>query len=556
MNTYKKIFFLCGLFFLIFMFTNTIPVFAKEKTTTIKIREDDIYTVPNSNNGGLNDEVHLLSSYNTRYGNQLSGDAKAIYNMLVSHFYTKKKTTGFEPTKNISVSFKATLINGYLNRYSKEYENAYDKILKSYTYARDAFLADYPEVFWLYNVAYSMDIEIKKASSGYKGTITVAYIYPYTDDVTQDKYQGEFFPGASKLISNYEKGVNNAVSQIKKSINNSTNPVTIYKAINQYLCNRVDYDVIASMYLYDNSYNYASTSANAFISSPYGSTSRLMICGGYAKSFKVLCDAFGLRSSCVTVVGSTDSGNHEWNYVRVYDKWYLVDVTWNDTGANNLYLLLGSNDKGMNDKKVNAERTAFNYFNDWDVKFTLPKLSTTSYEVDIKNRKTGSLAFKNSSITKTYTPSAFTYQVSTKNTNGKITYSSSNKNIATVDNTGKVTLKKVGKCTITASSSATTAYTSSKASYNLVVTISNAKLAFKQTSVTKKLKDKTFKNSFKTKKTDGKITYKSSNKKIATVDKNGKVKLLKAGKVTITATAAASKNYKKTSASFKLTIKK
>ena len=540
MNTYKKIFFVCSFFFLFFIFTNTYTVFAKEKTTTIKMRENDIYTVPNLDNGGFNNsEVSLLSSYSTRYGNQLSGNAKVIYNQLVSHFYTKKKTNGFVPTKTISVSFKATMINGYLNKYSKEYENAYAKLLTNYTYARDAFLADYPEVFWLYNVAYSMEIEVKK---GNKGILSIAYIYPYTDSFTQEKYQGEFFPGASKLISNYEKGVQTAVTQIKKNIKNSTNPATIYKAINQYLCNRVDYDVVASMYLYDNSYNYAHTSANAFITTPYGSTSRLMICDGYAKSFKVLCDAFGLRSSCVTIIGSTDSGSHEWNYVKIYDKWYLVDVTWNDTGANNLYLLLGSNNMGMNNKKVKDERDAFNYFNDFEVTFTLPKLSTTSYESDIKNRKTGSLAFKNSSVTKTYTPSAFTYKVATKKTNGQITYSSSNKNIATVDNNGKVTLKNVGKCIITASSSATTAYTSSKASYNLVITVSDAKLEFKQTSVTKKLKDKSFTNSFKTKKTDGKLTYSSSNKKIATVDSKGKVKFLKAGTVTITVKAAASKN--------------
>lgn len=554
MNTYKRMFFLCGFFFFILLFTNTLTVFAKEKTSTIKIQENDIYTVPNLDNGGFNnDEVSLLSSYNTLYGNQLSGNAKLIYNQLVSHFYTKKKTAGFVPTKTISVSFKATVINGYLNKYSKEYENAYSKLLTSYTYARDAFLADYPEVFWLYNVAYSMEIEVKK---GNKGILSIAYIYPYTDSFTQEKYQGEFFPGASKLISNYEKGVQTAVSQIKKTINNSKNPVTIYKAINQYLCNRIDYDVVASMYLYDNSYNYSHTSANAFITKPYGSTSRLMICDGYAKSFKVLCDAFGLRSCCVVIVGSTDSGSHEWNYVKVYDKWYLVDVTWNDTGANNLYLLLGSNNMGMNNKKVKDERDAFNYFNDFEITFTLPKLSTTSYEEDIKNQKAGSLAFKNSNITKTYTPSAFTYKVATKKTNGKITYSSSNKNIATVDNNGKVTLKKVGKCTITASSSATTAYTSSKASYNLVITVSDAKLVFKQTSVTKKLKDKSFTNSFKTKKTDGKLTYSSSDKKVATVDSKGKVKFLKAGKVTITVKAAASKNYKKGVASYKLNIKK
>lgn len=57
------------------------------------------------------------------------------------------------------------------------------------------------------------------------------------------------------------------------------------------------------------------------------------ICEGYAKAFKVLCDA--AQISCVLVdgvavnsVGSAQS--HMWNYVYLQGAWYAVDVTWND----------------------------------------------------------------------------------------------------------------------------------------------------------------------------------------------------------------------------------
>lgn len=52
---------------------------------------------------------------------------------------------------------------------------------------------------------------------------------------------------------------------------------------------------------------------------------------------------------------------------------------------------------------------------------------------------------------------------------------------------------------------------------------------------------------------NSKVVWKSSNKKIATVNKSGKVTAKKAGKVTITATA---KDGSKKKASVKITVKK
>ena len=52
---------------------------------------------------------------------------------------------------------------------------------------------------------------------------------------------------------------------------------------------------------------------------------------------------------------------------------------------------------------------------------------------------------------------------------GEITYTSSNPNIATVDNEGNVTLKKVGTCTITATASETEDYKEYSRSYTLVI---------------------------------------------------------------------------------------
>ena len=119
-------------------------------------------------------------------------------------------------------------------------------------------------------------------------------------------------------------------------------------------------------------------------------------------------------------------------------------------------------------------------------------------------------------------------------------YTSSNRKIATVDKkTGKVTAKAAGKVTITAKSG------SLKATYT--VTVKNPTLKLTKTSAIVKV-GKTTKITAKAT-PSGKITYKSSNKKIATVSSNGTVKGIKKGTAKITVTCNG------VSKTFKVTVK-
>ena len=87
-------------------------------------------------------------------------------------------------------------------------------------------------------------------------------------------------------------------------------------------------------------------------------------------------------------------------------------------------------------------------------------------------------------------------------------------------------------------------------------TINKAKptLKFAKSSVVIKKGEKTYVNKLK-KKTDGKIVYSSSNKKIAVVNSKGKVTFKHKGKVKITAKIIKSKNYYNKSIYYKLKIK-
>ena len=119
--------------------------------------------------------------------------------------------------------------------------------------------------------------------------------------------------------------------------------------------------------------------------------------------------------------------------------------------------------------------------------------------------------------------------------NGSINFTSSNVNVATVDDTGRVTAKSAGDTTITATVSGKTA--------TCKVTVANP---LKSISLSKTSLDlieggsSTLSVSYNpSDTTDSKaITWSSSNTKVATVDKNGKVTAVGEGSAKITATSA------------------
>ena len=52
------------------------------------------------------------------------------------------------------------------------------------------------------------------------------------------------------------------------------------------------------------------------------------VCEGYANSVQLLCEA--LNIPCIKVTGSAYGGDHIWNAVYLNNKWWMLDVTFND----------------------------------------------------------------------------------------------------------------------------------------------------------------------------------------------------------------------------------
>ncbi len=160
-------------------------------------------------------------------------------------------------------------------------------------------------------------------------------------------------------------------------------------------------------------------------------------------------------------------------------------------------------------------------------------------KVTLSSKKVYVVKGKSVTVQATVTPS---------NTTDKVTWSTSNKKIATVKN-GKITAKKKGTATITAkagSKKATVKVTvASKATKSTKVTLNKKKATLK---VKKTL---TLKATMKPAKSTDTLKWSSSNKKVAKVDKFGKVTAVKKGTATITVKTSSGKK-----ATCKITVKK
>ncbi len=175
--------------------------------------------------------------------------------------------------------------------------------------------------------------------------------------------------------------------------------------------------------------------------------------------------------------------------------------------------------------------------------------------VDYKIAKaTASLSYAKTSLTKTYGDAAFTNPL-TNESKAPVAYESSNAKVATVDKSGKVTIKGTGTATITAPYAGDDTHAAASASYKLTVNKAAVALKYAKTSLAKSVGDAAFTNPL-TNKSKVAVTYKSSNTKVAAVDKSGKVTIKGAGTAKITATYAGDDTHAAASASYELTVNK
>ena len=155
---------------------------------------------------------------------------------------------------------------------------------------------------------------------------------------------------------------------------------------------------------------------------------------------------------------------------------------------------------------------------------------------------------------KKYGDQGFKLEVSHKG-NGKLSYSSSNEDVATVDDQGNVTIHNAGTTKLKVTLGVDHNYDSDSKEVTLTVNKINHELTVDQKDVEKTYGDEAFTIHAQSKDNESAIEYVSSDEKVATVDNQGNVVIKGAGKAIITVSQKESKNYKKVSKKINLTVK-
>lgn len=174
---------------------------------------------------------------------------------------------------------------------------------------------------------------------------------------------------------------------------------------------------------------------------------------------------------------------------------------------------------------------------------TLASKKTASFKVTVQKAavKTTKITTTTKSLTlakgATYKKLASSIAVTPVTSKEKVTYSSSNKKVATVSSKGVIKAKKAGTAKITVKSGSKKVVVTVKVTGVKTTNLSGVPAA-KSVSKGKSFKIKAIATP---KNTDEKITFKSSNKKVVTVTSKGVVKGLKKGTATITVQSGSKK---------------
>ncbi len=269
----------------------------------------------------------------------LSDFDKTIYDALKAEI--KKVANGTATSTQITVALDSTITytDAELDEdiiINEEFNNAaaneaYAKIEAKYSHSlsklRDALLADFPyELYWFDKTKgislYPGWHFYSNGSSMYVENFT--FVFHISNDFASST---PYSIDASKTSS-----VNTAVTNAQTIVTQNASKTDIQKltAYKDKICEITDYN------------HSAAENTDTPYGNPWqliwvfdGDASTKVVCEGYAKAFKYLCDMseFSADVYCYTVTGYMDGGRHMWNVVEISGENYLADVTNSDSGS-------------------------------------------------------------------------------------------------------------------------------------------------------------------------------------------------------------------------------
>lgn len=255
----------------------------------------------------------MLAAAGNFYGDRLSGQAKTVYNDMLSYFEDIDNGTGDCISK-----YTADGLSG--NSANQDVQDALA-----------ANLMDHTELLNWFGKGPGNSISYVTGTAG-DGSKTVYTYFPVISDYrvagSEQKDTYSFSNGSKsysywKIDANKNNDRTTALAKAAEIVANASgSDYEKVRYFNEAICNLTTYDFPA---LDDGIYDDTYQMINAFNGKP-------VVCEGYAKAFKYLCDESNI--GCLIIEGhigsGTGAGNHMWNYVELDGNWYLVDVTNND----------------------------------------------------------------------------------------------------------------------------------------------------------------------------------------------------------------------------------
>ncbi len=277
-----------------------------------------------------------------------------------------------EPSKIIYKAFTQNKENMKTGTYQIELGTAFSDILKQengqeelgryYQSAIEAYTYDNPDVFYLNPK--KMYLNIETTTRGKNVTYNV-----FINNGKESNYLIDEFNSKEQIDSAIAK-IENVKNQI---ISNRTgNVYEDMKMVHDYLVESISYDSSISR---PNIYNIYGALIN-----------KECVCEGYARAYKYILDE--LNIPCILVIGTATNGegnteNHAWNYVKLNNSWYAIDVTWDDPviiGGGTLnkkskykYFLKGK-------ETMDKDHITSGKFTEDGKEFAYPNLSETDFE--------------------------------------------------------------------------------------------------------------------------------------------------------------------------------
>ena len=265
------------------------------------------------------------------------------------YYYLLKDVTG---TADFTFPVGTTDVNvirqAAADAYSGIYNEEYDILQSFMPYACLCIDYDHPEIFWIgshFRYGASGGASISYDPSAGTGTATYSIkliLFLQTNgfdircnSVTATPYYFRDPTNIANAVQKFNNSVQNIVAQCETYPSRYEKLLAAHDWLTQHNCYNPYFPALSQSDIGDIPWSaFSAIEGNGDRQGP--------VCEGYSRAYKVLCDA--MEIPCILMSGiafSDDFENHMWNYVQMDDeKWYAVDVTWDDPIVNGIYQIV------------------------------------------------------------------------------------------------------------------------------------------------------------------------------------------------------------------------